>query len=157
MIEEWRAINMSDIRRHLCWIGLVLLSLIGGCGGSGIERAIVSGSVTFDGKPIEKGFIRFFPIKGTVGPMWGAQITDGAYRADGKGGVPVGTHRVEVEAFRIVRNTKMGADIFEDFGGNGPAVAEVQYIPAQYNIHSEIELVVRPETSDSPVDFELEI
>ena len=135
---------------------LLLWVVAGGCGGSGIERVIVAGKVTLAGKPVEKGFIRFYPIKGTVGPMWGAQIADGKYRADGKGGVPVGIHRVEIEAFRTVKSGPVGPDVFEDFGGNGPAVAEVQYIPARYNAQSELELIVDTESSASPVDFALE-
>jgi hypothetical protein len=144
---------MQPRQSGLLLTGLVLLTWATGCGGSNIQRAVVAGRVTLDGQPIERGFIRFFPIKGTEGPMWGAQITDGSYRADGKGGVPTGTHRIEIEAFRRARSANVGRDVFEDFGGDGPAVAEVQYIPARYNTHTQLELEVSPQTGDSPVDF----
>jgi hypothetical protein len=147
---------MSNYSVSLLSVAFVLLAFAGGCGSSGIERAVVAGKVTLDGQPVGQGFIRFFPIQGTEGPMWGAQIIDGNYRADGKGGVPVGTHRVEIEAFRAVRNANPNPGNFEDFGGTGPAVAEVQYVPLRYNAESELELIVTPATSAAPVIFALE-
>jgi hypothetical protein len=134
---------------------VVLLIAFAGCGDGGPERVVVAGRVTLNGAPVDNGFIRFFPIKGTAGPMWGAQITDGEYRADGKGGVPVGTHRVEIEAFRKVKNAQPAADVFEDFGGEGPATLEEQVIPAHYNSQSTLEITVETGQGEIRKDFEL--
>jgi hypothetical protein len=79
---------------------VVVVAMTGGCGPSGLERAVLSGTVTYQGQPVKEGLIRFIPIKGTEGPSWGAHIIDGRYKAAGKGGVPVGTHKVEILAYR---------------------------------------------------------
>jgi hypothetical protein len=51
--------------------------LLSGCGPS---AATVSGEVTYDGKPVEKGFITFIPADGK-GKDGGGEIIAGRYRA----------------------------------------------------------------------------
>ena len=104
--------------QRLVGFGLSLLILTTGCGGSGgdVERSEVSGSVTYKGQPIEEGLIRFVPEKGTAGPVSAAPIANGKYTIDAKGGVPVGTHRVEIEAYQV--DAKAGSE--EIPGVEGP-------------------------------------
>ena len=73
-----------------------------GCSKSGIERAVVYGTVQYAGKPLPAGTIRFTPTDGKKTPPAAAQIIDGRYRADMRGGVPVGEHKIQIEAFRPV-------------------------------------------------------
>lgn len=132
-------------------LGLCCLTSIGGCGGSGdVEKTVVSGAATYEGQPIEDGTIRFVPVKGTQAPVSAAQIQKGRYSADAKGGVPVGTHRVEIEAFRTDPKAPPGAD---PGGLEGPP--REQFIPAKYNVQSELELTVESGSGSVTKDFEL--
>ena len=60
----------------------------------------MSGTVTLDGQPVGNGQVEFHPIQGTRGPVSGAPIKDGAYRAHAKGGVPVGAQKVKIKGYR---------------------------------------------------------
>src|SRR6185295_6699697 len=90
-----RAARCAMIGMTLC---LALVDI--GCGKQGIERAIVYGTVKFGGKPMQTGTILFVPTEGTKTPPGAAQIIDGKYRVEARGGVPVGTHKIEIEAYR---------------------------------------------------------
>lgn len=69
---------------------LSLIALVAlGCGGGG---SAVSGEVTFNGKPIEKGYVTFTPVDGKGTPV-GAEITNGKYSAKN---VPAGKNKVSV-------------------------------------------------------------
>jgi hypothetical protein len=70
-----------------------------GCGDSGPRRYDLSGTVTFDGKPIPAGSIVFQPdtTAGNSGPQGTAEIRDGKYdTAQGGKGVVGGPHVVRV-------------------------------------------------------------
>jgi hypothetical protein len=72
-----------------------------GCGsGSATPARVVQGKVTCGGVPVEGGMVRFVPIEGTRAPMSFGMIDQGSYRAETHGGVPLGTHRVEVDAWK---------------------------------------------------------
>ena len=92
---------MYHTRCARSWVALCLLvtTSVIGCDRGGLERAVVTGSATYRGEPIANGEIRFVPTEGTQGPISGGAITEGVYTADGLGGVPVGTYRVEIRAF----------------------------------------------------------
>jgi hypothetical protein len=79
----------------------LMLTTLCGCGGSvdeGPERFDVSGTVTFDGKPVPTGTIYFNPAEGHSGPQGFAAIVDGKYdtASEGKGTVG-GPHSVRIE------------------------------------------------------------
>jgi hypothetical protein len=65
-------------RSKLAVIG-VCLALGGGCGGSSVR---VSGQVTYDGRPVEKGIITFLPADGKGSPVAGP-IVGGRYQIEG--------------------------------------------------------------------------
>lgn len=81
-----------------------VLCVQGGCGGGsadGPSRYELSGSVTYDGKPVPFGQIIFAPdsAAGNSGPQGFAEIRDGNYEtADGKGTVG-GPHVVQITGF----------------------------------------------------------
>jgi hypothetical protein len=140
------------IDTHRC-VSLALLligpSLLLGCGrGSQIQRTIVAGKVLYQGQPIADGSILFVPTKGTGGPQAGAQITDGAYRVTAGGGVPVGTHRVEIEAYRFVPSSRPRPTTPEERMG------KQQYLPEQYNNKSTLEATIDG-TGEQTRDFDL--
>ena len=73
----------------------VVLVFAVGCGrSSSLEKAIVSGKVTYQGRPVDQGMIRFVPTKETKGPAAAAMIVQGEYTVKAAGGVPVGTHQI---------------------------------------------------------------
>ena len=53
---------------------LLVLGLLPGCGGT----HTLTGTVTFEGRPVERGYITFFPAEGT-GNTCGAEIVDGQF------------------------------------------------------------------------------
>jgi hypothetical protein len=141
---------MSVCSKHLaCVLMAMLASCLGGCGGRGIETVPVVGRVSFEGEPIKEGRIRFFPVEGTTGPMTGAEIREGQYEVQNRGGVPVGKHRVEIEARRFGK------------GGSGPEVpglgnpAVEQFIPAKYNRQSQLFVTVESGSGKKTLDFDL--
>lgn len=55
---------------------------LAGCGGggdAGPERYDLSGTVTFDGKPVERGTLYIEPTPGNPGPVGFVDIVDGKY------------------------------------------------------------------------------
>jgi hypothetical protein len=77
---------------------LVCALLAAGCSSGG--RKEVSGQVTVDGQPVEKGSISFLPLEGTQGPQAGGNIANGSYHLASKDGPFAGRHRVEIIALR---------------------------------------------------------
>ena len=116
-------------------LAALLLTAISGCGGSDLEKVEVTGTVTFNGEPIPNGDIMFYPKPGTEGPVSGAPIKDGKYKADGKGGVPIGEHWVEIRAFRVRETTELPEGLSpEDLPGQ-----RLQYLPANFNDQTALE------------------
>lgn len=83
-------------------IALVSLAACAGCGGEDVTLTDLTGSVTYDGKPVAYGQIRFTPdnSKNHTGPQGYAVIENGKYdtAVTGKGVVP-GPHIVSITAF----------------------------------------------------------
>ena len=99
----------------LCWLpfGIVALAAavaLPACHDSGAAAEIVFGEVRCGGQPVDTGEVRLVPIQGTLGWVSSSRILDGVYRIDARGGVPVGTYRVEVDALR-----KTGRKMTETF------------------------------------------
>ena len=133
--------------RQLSKLALALLAAFTiGCGQStDFDKVVVRGVVTLDGEPIPNGELRFIPTNGTKGPISGGPIKDGAYVAQGRGGVPVGEHRVEIKAYRPA--TKPGQPISPE---GGPAE---QYLDKRFN--EQTTLTAKIEASTETQDFQL--
>ena len=133
--------------------GLALLAiLLGGCGGDrGPQRVVVSGTVNYNGKPIPVGAIHFIPTANNPAPTSGAQIIDGKYEANSHGGVPVGTHRIQIEAYTSQSGAKTA-------GSAGPPGADgliKQYLPGKYNDNTTLEITIPPGSREITKDFDL--
>ena len=133
-------------------LGAVALATVAGCGSSDdLAKLVVSGMVTFRGEPIEDGEIRFLPTGDTRGPMSAAPIRAGHYEVATRGGVPLGTHRVEIRAFR----PKQGAEPLGDLPGVEPGeLPKEQYLPDKYNKKSELNVTIGSGDASSQ-DFNL--
>ena len=125
-----------------------------GCSGNaGPQRVVVSGTVTYRGQPVERGWIRFFPQQGQL-PASGAVIVDGKYQVADKGGVPTGTHRIEVVAYRAMPQRPADSP---STGLSDPRMSapQSQYIPAKYNAKTTLEIAVPPGSSRIAKNFDL--
>lgn len=128
------------------WLVFIALGLLLGCKPE-LQRVIVSGKVTYQGQPVADGSILLVPVKGTKGPQAGAQITDGLYRVTAGGGVPMGTHHVEIRAYRPASGAKRPAPLQDRQG-------KQQYLPEEYNDKSTLEATV-DRGGEQTQDFDL--
>lgn len=119
-----------------------------GCGPQNeIEKVVISGTVTRDGKPMPKGRITFFPIGDTYGPTAGAEILDGKYYVDIHGGVPVGKHRVAFHEVVVDPNRDPTRP---------PPMVENNILPKRYHDESKLEITVEPGSEHIVKDFDLD-
>jgi hypothetical protein len=72
----------------------IVAALLFAAAGCGSSHPSISGQVTYDGQPVQKGAISFAPTDGQ-GPTFGAAIENGRYRVDK---AYVGEKRVVVKA-----------------------------------------------------------
>jgi hypothetical protein len=107
-----------------------LASLVG-CGGDGLSRQAVSGTVNVDGMPLQQGTINFQPLEKGVGS--GSSIEGGKYALAGKNGLPVGKYRVTINA--PVPGTGGKADLSAPPGA--PPAPPQELIPPDWNENSE--------------------
>ena len=156
---KFAAIQSAVVRRHaqfnltlkfLPSLTVLLASaavFLTGCGSeSGPERVVVSGTVSFNGQPIQSGLIRFRPMRGTNAPVSGAEILNGVYSVTAWGGVPVGKHKIEVFAHRTgsqEENTTPNSPFLD----MNTSVRGGQYIPEKYNTKTVLEISI-PSGSD---------
>lgn len=130
---------------------LIGVGLLFGCGQrSDLPRATVSGKVAFQGKPVPEGMIAFVPIKETKGPTSSAIIKEGVYEAAAAGGVPIGAHRVEIQAFR----PRTGARRTHQSPFLQDREPREQYLPERYNRQSTLEITIDAESGGNH-DFDL--
>jgi len=121
--------------RRCCSLGtLWLMAAAAGCGSQRVE---IDGTVTVDGRPLDRGYISLRPMAGTGGPTAGSEVTDGKFRIAAKEGTHAGKFRVEITASR-----KTGRQVPDDLGGGMADVYE-QYLPARYNAQSELTAEIR--------------
>jgi hypothetical protein len=118
---------------------------IGGCGPSN-GRLAISGTVNFDGGPLDQGIISFNDVEGKK-PSAEAAIQAGAFAVPAEKGLLPGNYRVAIDS----------ADT------NGPTARPDQYtmevpmsrIPPRYNLDTKLTAVVEPSASNEFV-FDLE-
>jgi hypothetical protein len=125
---------------------LAVVATAAGCGSDGPARAVVTGKVTYQGKPVTDGMIRF-QIAGRPSAM--GKISDGTYLIDHHGGVPVGSGKVEIEGFE-----ETGKVVY--VGANGMTQKEgKQVLPPKYNTKSELTVEVPAGGGVVRKDFDL--
>jgi len=105
-------------------VPMVLLLPLAGCSKPGRPGyQTVTGRVTFDGKPLENGFVQFVPVDSKATPESG-RIEKGVYRLDTKPG------KVSVSVISTRLTGKM-----DPVMGNP---IEEMFIPERYNKKSEL-------------------
>ncbi len=119
---------------------LSCLLLLSGCGDNGELQ--LSGKVSLDGAPIERGTIRFVAEDGT-GPAFESTITSGAYTVK----MPPGPKKVSILGYK-----KIGEHHVQ--GPDSPLVDDLeQIVPAQYN--EQTTLIQKVDSSSSSANFDL--
>lgn len=117
------------MRMRLGIIVVLGVLLLQSCSGSGaVPTYPVTGSVTFGGKPIEKGSIVFDPADGQGTSAMGG-IENGQFTAQ----VPAGEKILRISAVRTT-------DQKDQYG----SLISESYVPAKYNLESEIKKTVKP-------------
>ena len=154
MISDFR-FRISDFRfGRTRWRGRVvlvgLLILLGpvlcGCGGGGLDRLPVAGSVTLDGNPLADGSITFIPTG--EGVTAGGKIADGQYEIPRSDGPVPGSHQVRINASEPTGETII------DPAGDIEVPQMRSLIPPKYNVQSELTAEV---TADGPNRFDFEL
>ncbi|WP_339735985.1 hypothetical protein [uncultured Gimesia sp.] len=128
--------------------------IVSGCSGGSaehIERAAVSGTITYAGKPLPEGTIQFVPDTDASGkPLRGkavqTNITNGAYSLAAGQGPTVGTNKVLISAVK-----KTGK--FEESDGQKIEILK-QYLPAKYNSNSTLKFEIQ--AGENTTDYALE-
>lgn len=134
------------------WLFLSVLAMAG-CGGKeGPVTVRVSGSVSFEGKPLKEGKITLTPIGETQGGSFAGEIREGKYdipKADGP--IANGSYRVEISAI-----AKQGKSLPNVVDPGGPTLAVFEeLIPPAYNRDSTLTMKPTENTSANTFDFNL--
>jgi hypothetical protein len=138
------------------WLGrlavvLVASALSAGCGGSDdLPRQAVSGTVIFDGKPLESGMIQFQPTSAGEATAGGAAITSGRYAIPESEGLVPGKYLVMITGV-LAPPAAAKAEMPGDSRPIGPAR---EMIPAKYNAKTELAAEV---TKGGPNRFEFDL
>jgi hypothetical protein len=133
---------MGKVRAAL----LIALTAVWGCGmDDGPPRRIVEGTVSYSSVPLEHGLIRFVPAE--KGPVATAVIEKGKYRVTNKGGVPLGTVRVEITATRA---SEMSEEEILERGAPPPVV-----LPSKFNQDSTLSATIPAGAGSFVLDYDL--
>jgi hypothetical protein len=126
-------------------IALLLPTLVACRRNSGPERVAVAGKVTFRDRPVADGQIRFVAHAGTTAPVTVGPIQNGSYDVSASGGVPVGSHRVEIRAYDPTEPARRGPG----------APPRKQLLPAKYNANTQLDITIAPGSREITKDFDL--
>ncbi|WP_437191659.1 carboxypeptidase-like regulatory domain-containing protein [Planctomicrobium sp. SH527] len=146
---------MQRLRRSFLLCGLVIL-LCAGCSRApeGVERKVVTGTVIFDGKPLEYGTISFFPATpGGKETATSATVTNGSYRLPTENGLAPGSYKVSITAPKN-RPADLPSDPDAAMKAAATAAPAIELIPAQYNTKTNLTCTVE-QSGETKADFEL--
>lgn len=144
--------NIAISNFNMTLLSLLLVLAAGGCGGDDrLETAPVTGTVTYNGDPLQIGSLLFVPVGG--GPSAQANIEpDGSYTMgtyDLTDGAIPGEHKVMITAI----TSPGGSGLPEDqIDGDG---APVSVIPEMFGDLEKSGLVVKVKSGSNNVDFVL--
>lgn len=120
-----------------------------GCGKKGDERVGLTGTVSLQGKPLDRGNILFIPS--TPGPtQTGAEIKDGAFSIIKEQGLVPGKYKVSISS----PDGKTPDATSNQPPGPSGNFASKERIPPEFNTNSKEEIEVK---ADGPNQFEFKI
>jgi len=123
-------------------LAIALFVLLAGC--SGNRTAQVTGTVSVDGRPLEKGSISFIPADGK-GATAGSEIKDGKYTVSK---VSPGTVMVQIRYPKVTGKTKL-----YDTPDSPTRDTLTEGLPKKYNDNTELRFDVQPGKNEK--DWEL--
>ena len=143
----------GPIVRGIFAAGLAVIAAMSGCSQpeDKLPRQAVRGTVTLDGKPLEKGQISFIPeVQGANPVSGGSVISAGSYSIPQDKGLTPGKYKVAINA---------AADVPALAAGEAPGAPPkakskaAPLIPAQYNTQSTLGAEVKSGTNT--INFEM--
>lgn len=127
-------------------VALMVFAMIGCDSGDGLDRQVVTGKVTLDGKPLPTGSIQFVPdAPSEKAVSGGGAITEGQYTIDRETGLIPGKYKVSIYA-ASAETPKSEAP--------GTSALPKELIPSKYNTESTLTAEVKSGGTNS-FDFEL--
>lgn len=113
---------------------------LAGCGGGGLETVSVDGTVTYDGKPLEIGIVRFVPVDPEGMLATGNLKPGGAFTLSTRGtdGVLEGDYKVTVESF-LIDETVPEKDRELGIGGKKSAIPDKYSDPEKSGLTETID------------------
>ncbi len=130
---------------------LLIVSMIAcpGCGSP--EVCSLSGTITYDGKPIEDGSIRLDPIAADAGPTGKTIIKNGKYEISSDQGMQPGKFEVAIYA---VFPTGREIPAPEHVGDETKMIPEMVLLPEKYNAMTELSVALQ--VGENTQNFDLE-
>ena len=123
LLRSWRLII-----QFFLLVGMLGATLAGCSDGDGGRRT-VTGEISFDGRPLEGGWIYFRPVG--KGPSAAGQISEGSFEIPSKKGLPAGTYKVVIEYQKPTGRLKK---VY-----TGEQIEEMkQIIPPQFNAQTKL-------------------
>jgi len=122
--------------------GMFAILLLTGCGRSGPERVDVTGTFSYDGKPVAEGALELIPKPGTNAPAQPITVRDGKFSAKGEYGVLVGDYQVIFHSYKVGAVTsseqkdesgKVADDVLPAFRPN------IELLPKKYSTEQSTE------------------
>lgn len=126
----------NDARRVAAWLAVAVLAC--GCSeGDGLQREAVSGKVTFDGKPLDRGSIQFLPMEANQGAgAWG-EVVNGAYSIAASDGPVAGKYSVSISS--VSKASATTSVLPRDDEGQ----VDPHAIPEVYNLRTTLDATVK--------------
>jgi hypothetical protein len=141
---------MVTVVRSAC----LLIAVLAGCGKAQPPRTIVSGSVTFQGKPVEFGDIVFQPLDAKWKKFYAqGKIVGGKYQLSEHGPVP-GENQVAIYGYK--KTGRKRVDLAGKSLSEAAEIVEevVPYIPTKFNEASELKAEIKVGGNEG-LDFNL--
>lgn len=138
---------MQIVRLCSVLLGIVVL-VAAGCGEADpLGRQAISGTVSFDGKPVAEGTIGFAPVNGVTSS--GAPIKDGKYSIEQEKGLPAGKYKVSISAPK----PGTGGTVDPNALPGDPVKPPEEMIPESWNVNTTQEI----EVAAGKTEFNFEI
>jgi hypothetical protein len=134
------------MQRVACLASLAFLLSIGGCGSELPQGMPVSGTVSFQGAPLDHGSIEFAPVS-DEGVFSGAPIVVGTYEIPDENGLTAGEYEVRI-------SSSSGETATEEEAPGESSVTAKERIPAGYNVATTLKVTVQP-SQDNTFDFQI--
>ena len=135
----------SKLELLLAFVGVV--ACLGCSEPNALGRKAVSGMISVNGSPLQKGSILFAPVDRN-GVSSGAEIVDGAYAIAAHQGLTPGSYTV-----RIYATDEVAEAVEPTLPGPG-VKTQPELIPPAYNMRSELKLEVN-ESEDAVFDLDI--